>query len=123
LLGLTGAPVSSVELIHKGFVDVVDDGVEGEDGMLVDLAEQYLVVVGTTRGDLLTWLGAPGEVHTLTLELEFLTIGDEEILTSSGLLNTVTLVVDLVGLLVVDEDVGWANTLEPSLKDGLVGNI
>jgi hypothetical protein len=106
LLWFTSTPVVTFEPVDKRLVDIVDNGVEGEDGMLVDLAEQYLRIVGTTRGDWLTGWRAPHEVHSLAFELELLTISDEEILTRASLLNTVALVVNLVGLLVVDEDVG-----------------
>lgn len=51
------------------------------------------------------------------------TIGDEEVLTGTGLLNAVSLVVDFIGLLVINEDVSSALTLEPRLKDWLVSHI
>lgn len=70
LLGLAGTPVADVELVDKGFVDVVDDRVEGEDSVFTDLAEQNFVVVGTGGGNgLACWHGATHEVDTLTLDL------------------------------------------------------
>lgn len=51
------------------------------------------------------------------------TISDEEVFAGTWLLNAVSLVVDFIGLLVIDEDVGWAGTLKPSLQDWLVGHI
>lgn len=73
LLWLTGAPVGTVKLVNEWLVDIVNNGVKGENGMLIDLTEQNLSIVGSTHGNGLTWWSAPHEVHTLTLELELLT--------------------------------------------------
>lgn len=91
--------------------------------MLADLTEQYLVVVGTS---LCNWLArgcAPHEVDSLTLELEFLAISDEEVFTSASNFNGLASVSETVRLLVVDEDVGSALALEPGLQHGLVLSI
>ena len=74
LLGFTGTPVVGVELVDQGLVDIVDDGVQGEDGVLTDLAEKNFVVVGCGSGDGSAWRhGASHEVDTLPLDLFFLT--------------------------------------------------
>ena len=123
LLWFTAAPVGTVELVDEWLIDIVDDGVEGEDGVLVDLSEQYLGIVGTVSGDWLARGRASHKVDTFSLKLKLLAICDEEILAGTSLLYTFTLVVDLVGLLVVDEDVRTSGSLKPSLKDWLVGNV
>jgi hypothetical protein len=73
LLGFTAAPVGAVESVDKRLVHVVDYGVEGEDRVLANFTEQYLVVVSTTLCDWLARGRTPHEVDTLTLKLEFLT--------------------------------------------------
>ena len=74
LFGFTCAPVVVVELVDEGFVDVVHDGVEGVHGVLVNLAEQNLIVVGSTRGDRFSSRdSASQEVNTLAFKLFLLT--------------------------------------------------
>lgn len=74
MFGFTCTPVIVVKLVDEGFVDVVYNGVEGVHGVLVDLAEQNLVVVGSTRGDRFSSRdSASQEVNTLAFELLLLT--------------------------------------------------
>jgi len=123
LFRLTAAPIGAIELVHKGLVDTVDHSVESEHGMLVDLSEQHFVIVRAIGGDRLTGGRAPHEVDTLALELEFFTIGNKEFLAAVGWLYALSLVVELVGLLVVNKDVGTAGTFEPGFEDWLMSNI
>jgi hypothetical protein len=87
--------------------------------VLGDLTKQDLLVVGLRGVDGRPWLGVPQEEDTLAEDFLVRTIGDDKLGGLAELLN-LTLLVELVRLLVVDEQVGGALTCHPTLKDLLV---
>jgi hypothetical protein len=87
--------------------------------VLGDLTEEHLLVVGALRVDSGAGLGVPQEEDTLADQRVVQTIGDLELGGLAELLN-VALLVELVGLLVVDEEVGGALAGHPALENLLV---
>jgi len=73
--------------INQWFVDLIDNGVEGSNGMLRDLTEQDIVVIGTLLVDRSIVGSVSKEVNTFALELNLLTISDMELLVASSLYN------------------------------------
>lgn len=119
LVRLTVFPVFWVHLLEHGTVDVVDEGLQGSHSVLRDLAEEDLLVAGARRVDGSAGLGVPEEVHSLAEELVVETIGDLELSGLAELFHFALLIL-LVGLLVVDEQVGGTLTCHPALENLLV---
>jgi hypothetical protein len=78
LVFLAFAPL--IELIYEWFENAVDDGVQRINGVFTDLTKQNLVVTGVGLVHLFTSLKVSEEVAPLAIELDLLTVGDEELL-------------------------------------------
>ena len=72
LFWLANLPICWLHLIHKWFVDVIDDCVECRYGMLRNLSEEHFTVILTRRVDWFTGCCAPQEVDTFTGQFFFL---------------------------------------------------
>lgn len=120
LLVLVVAETPLIMSINQWFVDLVDNGVEGSNGMLRDLTEQDIIVIGTLLVDWSVIGSVSKEVNTFTLELNLLTISDLELLVASGLYNLAGLG-DLVWGLMVDENSRGTFTLKECIEESLRG--
>jgi len=87
--------------------------------VLRDFAEQHLLITYTLRVDSGAILCVSEEVDSLTNQLNVLAVSDKEFGGLAELLD-LTLLVHLVGLLVVDEEVGRALATHPLVEDLLV---
>lgn len=111
-------PVDWLEAVDQGLENVVDNHVEGGDGVLGDLTEQDLVVIlGVNVHGLARW-GRPVEVDTLALKSLLFTICDIELLTA-WVVNDFTRLCDLVSGLIVHEDPSGASALKECVEDRL----
>ena len=72
LLGVSLAhlPLSLVHSVDHGLVDVVDEGPHDANGVLVDLSEEDLLVVGALRVDWAVILSVTEEVDTLASQFD-----------------------------------------------------
>jgi hypothetical protein len=103
LIFFTFTPVIITELVNKRFEDLVDDGVQGVNGVFADLTKKYLVVTASRLNDFFALRCSSEEVTPLTVKLDFLSIRDEELFGTVEVLN-ISRVVDLVRNLKVHKD-------------------
>ena len=106
--------------INEWFVDLVDNGVERSDGVFRDLTEQDIIVVGSLLVDGSVINGVSDEVNTFALELDFLTVGDLELLVASNV-DDFTRLSNLVRSLIVNENSRGTLSLEECFEECLRG--
>jgi len=114
------SPVTDFELVDQGFVNVVDDSVQRSDRVLRDLSEEDLVVVLAGRADSLARRAAADEVHSDTSELYVLTVGKDKFFAGVLALFLLARLLQLVGLLEVDEQVSRTGSFDPCIIDRFV---
>jgi len=82
--------------------------------VLGDFTEKHIVVCLYLGVDRLAGRDGSHKVDTLAAELDFLTVGYVELLAGVLLVFDFSALCDLVGLLVVDEDLGGGGTCHPA---------
>jgi hypothetical protein len=124
LIGDLVAPVAVVHLLNHWLVDVVDQEVQGVDGMFGDLSKDNISALVEADVDWLALTSGSDEVASLALELDLLSVRDEEFSVALMVVLDLTgLIVDLVDTLVVDEDSVWASALEEVFESLLVVSV
>jgi hypothetical protein len=121
LVALAHAPISRVEFVNEGLVDVVDHGVQSDDSVLTDFTEKNFRVILALVVDTLAGAGATHKVNTLAAQFFFFAISDVE-LGLVGTLNVFNLasLINSVRHLVVDEEMSGASALHPRVEERFV---
>lgn len=109
-------PVGILEFVNHGLVHLIDYDVQGGYRFFRHLSEKDLAVVGAVGVHGLARLGGSQEVHSLAFELDLLSVGDEELLVASDVLDFSRLR-DLVGSLVVDKQPWGSNAVLEVFSD------
>jgi hypothetical protein len=113
---LAFAPVIITKLVNKWLEDLVDNSVQGVNGVFTDLTEKNLVVGHVGFIDFFAWFDVSKEVTSLTSKLSLLTIRNEEFLRTVEVLD-ISRIVHLVWYLIVNEDTVRSLTSEEILED------
>ena len=111
LLVLADTPFALAESINERFENLVDSRVKSGHGVLRDLTEQNLVVIGTFGVDSLIGVSSH-EVDTFAAQLGVAAVGDLEFRGRGNVLDLASLIVDTIRFLVVEKDVGRTRSFE-----------
>jgi len=116
LIVLAFTPVIITKLVNKWLEDLIDDSVQGINGVFTDLTEQNLVVGHICFIDLFAWFDVSKEVTSLTGQLGLLSVLNEELLWLIEVLD-ISRIIYLVWHLIVNKDTIRSLSSEEILED------